>query len=201
MDFYEFTLPSDSMLAAVMTSSEIDGYLTLTDTSGNVLRSDDNSYGFQDPLIVQYLPAGTYRVEARAAGSTAGGYYQIDLRTIPGARPSFCTPKAKLDAGWTVSGAIQFTGCPYHGAFADIYEFRLSESAAIDIRLTSPDFDAYLVLLDQFGNVVEENDNSGDDTSAGINDLLAPGTYYVVAKPSANYYSAGAYTLSLRQGQ
>src|SRR5204863_5050805 len=115
VDFYEFTLPSDSVVAAVMTSSDIDGYLTLTDLSGNALRSDDNSYGFEDPLIVQYLPAGTYRVEARAARSTAGGYYQVDLRTIPGPRPSFCAPKGKLDPGANVIGTIQFSGCPYNG--------------------------------------------------------------------------------------
>src|SRR5205807_6667575 len=59
VDYYTFTLSTDSLVLAVMTSSEVDGYLTLYDSTGNIVRSDDNSYGSGDPLIVQYLPAGT----------------------------------------------------------------------------------------------------------------------------------------------
>src|SRR5205823_6053268 len=61
VDYYTFTLSADALVLAVVTSSEIDGYLTLYDAVGNVLRTDDNTYGSNDPLIVQYLPAGTYK--------------------------------------------------------------------------------------------------------------------------------------------
>ena len=84
VDFYEFTLPSDGVVAMIMTSSELDGYLTLTDSAGNLLRSDDNSYGFGDPLMIQYLSAGTYRLAARAASGTPGGLYEVDVRSIAG---------------------------------------------------------------------------------------------------------------------
>jgi hypothetical protein len=201
VDFYEFTLTSDSLVAAVMTSSEIDGRLTLTGASGNILRSDENSYGLLDPLIVQYLPAGTYRLEARAAASSAGGYYQVDLRTLAGPRPSFCASKAKLDPGANVMGTIQFSGCPYNGSFADIYEFHLGDATSIDVQLTTADFDAYLILLDEQGNLVDEDDNSGGDTNARITNVLPAGTYYIVARPSSEYFSAGNYILSLGQTQ
>src|SRR6185369_4935891 len=82
VDYYTFTLSTDALVLAVMTSSEVDGYLTLYDAGGKTLRSDDSSYGSNDPLIVQYLPAGTYKLAARAASSTVGGLYQVDLRTV-----------------------------------------------------------------------------------------------------------------------
>ena len=90
-----FTLSADSLVLAVMTSSEVDGYLTLYDAAGNVLRSDDNSYGCNDPLIVQYLPAGTYKLAARA--TLAAPWADCTRWTCDraGARPPFCARAAR----------------------------------------------------------------------------------------------------------
>ena len=52
VDYYGFTLSADSLVLAVMTSSDVDGFLTLYDSVGNVVRTDDNSYGGIDPLLV-----------------------------------------------------------------------------------------------------------------------------------------------------
>ncbi|HEY2014364.1 MAG TPA: PPC domain-containing protein [Bryobacteraceae bacterium] len=202
LDLYQFTLPSESVVAAFMTSSSVDGYLTLTDSPGNTLRTDDNSYGGIDPMIIQFLPAGTYQVAARAAGNTLGGYYEVDLRTVPGPRPSFCSSKSKLPVGGSISGTLGVASCQYVDAtFADLYEIDLPADTTIDLRLTSVDFDAFLVLLDAKGNVVDQDDDSGGNTDARLNRLLAAGTYYVVAKPASDYVHVGAYTLSLAQSQ
>lgn len=191
VDYYEFTLPSDSVVAGIITSSEIDGHLTITDAAGRVLRTDDNSYGLRNPLIIEYLRAGTYRAEARAATSTAGGYYQIDLRTIPGERPPFCTPRGKLEPGASVTGTIDFSRCQYLDAtFADIYEFRLAQESTVDLRLESADFDPHLILLNAKGSRIGEGD-------VHFTDVLPAGTYFVVAKPATDYRSAGTYRLSL----
>ena len=196
VDYYTFTLSADSLVLAVMTSSEVDGYLTLYDAGGNLVRSDDSSYGSNDPLIVQYLPAGTYKLAARAASSTVGGLYQVDLRTVTGPRPPFATPKATMTPGDTVSGMITYTGCQYiDNTFADLYQMNLTADATIDLRLNSSEFDAYLVLLDSKGAVIDEDDDSGGNTNARITRNLAAGTYYIVVKPFGDYTSHGAYTL------
>ncbi|HXS95353.1 MAG TPA: PPC domain-containing protein [Candidatus Limnocylindrales bacterium] len=198
VDTYQFTLPSDSTIAAVMTSSDLDGSLTLQDSTGAVLRTDDNSYGNGDPLIVQFLPAGTYRLAARGASSNVGGLYQVTLLASPGPRAGFCASKAPLTPGAPVSGVLTYTGCQYpDGTFADIYQINIAAAATVDLKLKSPDFDAYLVLQDAKGNVVATDDDSGGGTDARIQQPLQPGTYYVYAKPFANYYSVGNYTLSL----
>jgi hypothetical protein len=196
VDYYSFTLPVDSLALAVMTSSEVDGYLTLYDSNGNVLRMDDNSYGSNDPLIVQYLPAGSYKLAARGASATVGGLYEVDLRTAAGPRVPFCTPKATVALTGSVTGTIGYTGCQYpDSTFADIYQVTLTTSGTLDVRLNSSAFDAYLVLLDSKGALVTQDDDSGGGTNARITAPLAAGNYYIVAKPFGDYTSAGAYTL------
>jgi hypothetical protein len=202
VDYYAFTLPSDSVVAAIMTSSDIDGYLTLTDSAGNYLRSDHDSYGPNDPMIVQFLPAGAYRLAARAASSTVGGLYEVDLRTAAGPRPPFCASRGTLALGGSATGNLSFAGCQYtDGTFADIYQINLASDTQIALALNSNDFDAYLYLLDAKGNVVAQDDDSGGNLNSLIVDSLSAGTYYVVATAFGDYTAGGNYTLSLAQSQ
>jgi Bacterial pre-peptidase C-terminal domain len=201
VDYYSFTLAVDSLVLAVMTSSEVDGYLTLYDANGNAVRSDDNTYGSNDPLIVQYLPAGTYKLAARGATSTVGGLYEVDLRTVAGPRPPFCAPKGAVTLGATVTGTITYTGCQYtDNSFADLYQMDLTADASVDLRLNSSEFDAYLVLLDSKGAVIDEDDDSGGGTNSWITHSLPAGTYFIVVKPFGEYTSHGAYTLITKSG-
>ena len=199
VDYYTFTLSADALVLAVMTSSELDGYLVLYDAAGNILRRDDNTYGSNDPLIIQYLPAGTYKLAARDAAGTIGGLYQVDLRTTFAARPPFCTPISTLSPGATAAGTLTYTGCQYSdNTFADFYQLALTADATVDIRAESGEFDAYLVLLDSKGAVVEEDDDSGGNTNARILSPLAAGSYTIVVKPLGDYLSHGKYLLTVK---
>ena len=199
VDLYQFTLPAGAVVAAFMTSGDVDSFLSLTDTSGNVLRTDDNSYGDNGSLIVQYLPAGTYQLAARAAGSTAGGYYEVDVRNVQGPRPSFCLPKGGITTTAPITASLGISACQYpDGTFADVYQMNVASAVTIDLRLNSSDFDACLVLLDAKGNLVAQDDDSGGGTNARLNLPLTAGTYYVAAKAAAGYTSVGSYTLSLQ---
>ena len=202
VDYYGFTLPSDSVVAAIMTSIDVDGYLTLTDSAGNYLRSDNDSYGANDPMIVEFLPAGTYRLAARAASSTVGGQYELDLATAAGPRPPFCAARGALALGGSATGNLSFASCQYiDGTFADIYQVNLASDTQIALALDSNDFDAYLYLLDAKGNVVAQDDDSGGNLNSLIVDSLTAGTYYVVATAFGDYTASGDYTLSLAQSQ
>ena len=197
-DVYTFILPADGTIAAFMTSNALDSLLTLTGSAGNVLRQDDHSYLDRNAAIVEYLPAGTYRLEARAAGAHTNGLYRVDLLYSQGSRPGFCaaTPIGTSD---TVSGALGFTSCQYpDDTFADIYRFTVADAPqALDIRADAPGFDAYLILLDPKGNVIATDDNSGGGSNARVQQTLEPGTYYLVVKPADDPSSSGKYTLSL----
>jgi hypothetical protein len=199
VDYYSFTLSVDSLVLAVMTSNAVDGYLTLYDSKGSLVRYDDNSYGSGDPLIVQYLPAGTYKIEVRDASGGPGGIYQLDLRTVAGPRPAFCGSRGPISVGASVTGNITFTGCQYpDSTFADFYTLNLSADTAVELRANSTDFDAYLILLDAKGNLIDQDDDSGGGTNARVSQLLAAGTYYVVVKPLGDYTAHGTYTLAAK---
>jgi hypothetical protein len=198
-DYYRFTLDSDGVVAAVMTSTTVAGYLSLTDANGNVLRSDTGSYSYNDPLIVQFLKAGSYQLIARAAAAGESGLYQLSLLDTPGPRPAFCAPLAPLAPG-TVSGTLQYTSCQYvDNTFADVYPIALANAAAVDLKLTTGDFDPYLVLLDAKGNTLAQADDGGGGTTAHIAQQLAAGSYFVVAKPFSGYDSVGNYQLTFQQ--
>jgi hypothetical protein len=198
-DYYQFTLPSDSVVAAVMTSTSVAGLLTLTDANGNFLRSDTDSYSYNDPLIVQFLKTGAYQLSARAAEAGSAGLYQITVLAAAGARPSFCAPLAVLTPG-SISGALSYNSCQYvDNTFADMYQIDLDNPGAIDVTLTTAGFDPYLVLLDAKGNVVAQAADDGGGVSAHIAQTLAAGKYFILAKPFSGYNSVGTYQLTFQQ--
>jgi hypothetical protein len=109
-----------------------------------------------------------------------------------------CAPIAAVNPGDLQPGTLAFTGCQYpDDTFSDIYQLNLADITALDVRLDSTDFDAYLVILDSKGNVIDLDDNSGGGTNALISDTFDPGTYYVVAKPFSGYTATGKYLLTV----
>ena len=97
-----------------------------------------------------------------------------------------------------MTGTVGFNGCNYpDSTFAGIYSFRLTSETAVELRLESGAFDAYLVLMDSFGNVLARDDDGGGNTDARIADRLGPGTYYAIVKPLSEYVSGGGFTLAL----
>jgi hypothetical protein len=201
-DYYEITTPADGSVAAVMTSQVIDGFLTLSTAGGAVLGWDDNSYGGADPFVVQFLPGQTYRIEARATDAISSGYYRLDVLYAAGARPPGCAPLTTASPGDTLQRSLAFTSCQFSDdTFADIYQLNVTDTIALDLRLDSPDFDAYMVILDGKGNVIDEDDNSGGGTNARVTDTFDPGTYLIVAKPFSGYTATGKYTLSVAPAQ
>ncbi|MFB3829540.1 MAG: pre-peptidase C-terminal domain-containing protein [Bryobacteraceae bacterium] len=198
-DFYQFTTPSDGTVALTMSSPYLDSYLELTDPNGNVLRRDDNSWGYGDAVLVQYLPAGTYRVTARAAEASVPGLYELRAYFAAGDRPAACGWARPLAIGATFEGRLNLTSCEYADyTLADLYEISLEAGAKVEVKLASTEFYGALVLLDGQGNVIDADD--GSDGSASLDENLTPGTYYIAAK-SALGYSGGAYRLSIAHAQ
>jgi hypothetical protein len=196
IDTYEFTTPSDGMAGIFMTSSEVDSYLTLTDTQGSTMRRDDNGYGGLDSMILQWLPAGTYRFNASASSGSQNGRYRVDVLFAAGDRPAGCLPSGDLKPGVT-QGSFYINSCQYEDdTFADVYRLVLMDPADLNIKMASSDVDSYLVLLDDKGNVIDVDNDSGGGSDALLTTSVDAGTYYLVAKAFVDQgYVAGTYTL------
>ncbi len=199
VDWYQFTTPSDGTAALFMTSTSVDAYLTLTDSQGTVLRRDDNSYGGTDSMLVQWLPSQTYTFGATASGGSQTGQYRVDMLHSPGDRPAGCLSMGDLATG-TTPGSLSFTSCQYNDdTFADLYRLQVTTPGNLHIEMDSDSLDAYLYLLDNMGNVVDFDDDSGGGTNALLTTAVDVGIYYVVAKPFVNQgYVMGPYVLTVQ---
>jgi hypothetical protein len=198
-DNYTFTTTATGVVAAVMVSGDVDSLLFLTDSKGAALRTDNNSYSQGNAIIVGYLAAGTYKLQATSDGFQNRGNYQIDvLFTAAGSDPKTCAPKSAA-VGKTVAGALSYTSCQYlDDTFADIYGVTVTDaSSPIDIAATSTAFDTYLILLDSKGNVLGIDDNSGGGTNAHLIQNVAVGSYFAVVKPASDPSSSGGYSLTI----
>jgi hypothetical protein len=106
-DNYTFTTTASGTVAAVMVSGDVDSLLFLTDSKGNPLRSDNNSYGQGNAIIVNYLAAGTYKLQATSDGFQNRGNYQVEvLFTVASSDPKTCAAK-NITLGKSGTGTLR----------------------------------------------------------------------------------------------
>jgi len=200
VDTYRFSTPTDGTAAFVMESSDLDSLLTLKDSTGKAIRMDDNSYNQNDAIIVQYLNAGNYTVEARGRTQSPGGLYRVDALFTPGARPGFCEP-VPIQIGARRNAVLSYTSCPYYdGTFADIYQFDLIDGTKpVATQASSSEFNIFLTLSDSKGNILATGDAGGGRFDSQLTSLLDPGSYFVTVHPLGDSSQSGRYTLSIQQ--
>lgn len=95
----------------------------------------------------------------------------------------------------TVNGSLNSGDCQLNdGSAVDYYRFSIGSGRTVDVQESSPTVDTYVAILDQDGNVVQEETSHGGGVSDVTVDLPA-GTYYIAASTFApgDY---GPYTLT-----
>jgi len=116
-----------------------------------------------------------------------------------------CTSATTISLGQELSGQLAASDCDIDDFFYDFYTFSGTAGQQIAITLSSPDFDAYLLLLDQAGNLVDEDDDSGPGLDSripgetGFLSLPSAGTY-TIAVSSAIDGQTGSYKVKLLSG-
>ncbi|MBS1793881.1 MAG: VCBS repeat-containing protein [Acidobacteria bacterium] len=101
-----------------------------------------------------------------------------------------------------VNGSLGGGDCQLQdGTFIDFYSFSGRAGQPVAISMSSSQFDTYLYLLDDAGNVIDSNDDSGPTTDSripmdgGVITLPYTGVFYI----GANSYdpSSGTYSITL----
>ena len=200
ISYFEFQTPADGLVGAFGTSIDVDPFLTLVDDQGVTLRSDDNGYDGFDSMIVQYLPKGKYRLGFRSATGSEIGRYRVDALFGAGGRPPSCQPLRDVRRGDNILGTLGVPSCQFaDDTWGDRYRFELTAPGTADITLRSFSFDAFLQIIDQRGNVLQFNDDSGGATDAHLHLDLDTGVYFIIAKAYRdNGYLPGDYLLSIQ---
>lgn len=79
-------------------------------------------------------------------------------------------------------------------SFVDYYELVVHQTTWVDLYLESYDFDAYLMVFDEWDELVAEDDDSGESSDAWVLVKLPAGRYRIAATSFAGG-ETGAYTL------
>ena len=97
-------------------------------------------------------------------------------------------------------GSLNVASCQYiDDTFADVYRLQVAAPGNLHVEMDSGDVDAYLILLDSMGNLLDQDDDSGGGTNALLTTQVDAGVYYVVAKSYfASGYVLGSYVLLVR---
>ncbi len=195
-DAYRVTLARRGVLRALMKSSSFSPYLELLDADSHGVTYYDAD-GDPEAEILVSLEPGTYTLLASSSVLEGAGAYTLkaaleDLRT--------CEVRA-IGPDETVTGELLYdSDCGFldldvpsdDQTPVDVYRLTLPQAGVVTVDLASPDFDAYLFVLDSRGRLVGANDNSGGGTNSRVVASLAAETYYIWAN---SYGDEGRYAL------
>ncbi|TVQ08648.1 MAG: serine protease [Leptolyngbya sp. DLM2.Bin27] len=163
---YVFEGRAGQVITLDMTSQDLDSYLILLapDHSDFSIQDDDGGDGLNARISVRLPYTGSYLVLANALAEGESGNYQLRLSSgQAGNGPG-------LSAGGGTVLRQQGNLGPgdrtlQDGSFFQEFSFQGRAGQAVRIRLESPDFDTYLILLDESRNRIAVNDDANPTTT------------------------------------
>ncbi len=192
-----------------LASSAFDPYLLVRGAGGLSVENDDDetARGTRDSRLAITLPAdGEVRISATTYKVGEGGAYALSVQSGSGGAPVTASAPvnsstASIALGGSLTGRLQTgDGQLRSGEFIDSYTFNGRRGQTVDVRLTSTDFDPYVMIAGP-DNFSEEND---DDVEEGAKNarlivtLPADGAYTIRAT-SFQSGETGAYRLAVAQ--
>ncbi|MGD1854652.1 MAG: trypsin-like peptidase domain-containing protein [Leptolyngbyaceae cyanobacterium] len=179
-------------VSIAMSSSQIDSYLLLYGPEQEYLGENDDSGSSPNARLDITLPAdGTYYVFANSYGADEQGPYALSVTSLLENSSNYLLS----EQGTLSSQDSRLTD----NSFYDEYLFSARQGQNITIRLTSQDFDAYLLLIDEQGNKIAENDDTNPNNTDSAIQITLPytGTYRVIVN-AYDQTGQGQYQISVQ---
>lgn len=193
--------PADSFALVIDRETQVDLLLKSPDFEPFLILRDDRGldvatgYGMNQngrASIQTSLAPGRYALLVVGFGSPAAGTYSLTSSEVD------CGDPTRIVLETPITGTLQSGDClRAGGAYQDVYELVLANDSPVQIDVKSGAFDAFVVLKDASGSVVEQNDDGGSSVDARIVRTLTAGTYEIVASAFAAGMT-GAYEVSVR---
>ncbi|MEO0540917.1 MAG: CAP domain-containing protein, partial [Cyanobacteria bacterium P01_A01_bin.105] len=136
---------------------------------------------------------------ADQGGSCTPYWAQVFGTPLQATQPPTPTPPAQAGPILAEQGSLNDTdGSLSDGSRFDMYQFEGRAGQLVTVRMSSAQFDTYLLVLDQAGTVLAQNDDVGPNDTNSVLSVTLPesGTYQVYA----NAYDAngrGTYELTV----
>ncbi len=141
--------------------------------------------------LITALEPGTTELIARANGVSDSITLEV--------RPDPCLASVgSVGIGDTVEGVLTEESCFLESWFHDAWDFEVEEETRVQIDLTSPDFNPFLILTDSVGSPLAEDDDSGEGFASRVQVTLPAGPYLLWASTSPEE-ETGSYALTVRE--
>jgi catechol 2,3-dioxygenase-like lactoylglutathione lyase family enzyme len=164
----------------VETSGNIDTYLEIYDATGNIIAEDDDGGEDLNARVEIFVEAGqAYRTKVSLFGDKGGPYRirAIYEPLLPDMERN--TERARaipLKLGETIPVYLRV---PYESRW---YQYEITQAGASFIVQTRGKMDTILSLYDAQGNLIKEDDDSGENFNAYLSERIGPGTVYIEVK-------------------
>lgn len=189
---FEFTVATATKVEITMNSSVVDPYLFLQDNALAVIDEDDDGGVGANARIMRILPPGRYIISANTYDANSFGAFQLNLRLAPAA----CSTGPVLNFPATRNATLQTTACRLNDdSYEDRYELTVGARTTLTMAMSTPVFDAFLVVMDDSENLVAWDDDGGGGLNAALEVQLEPGRYFILAQGYPG--ETGAYQLAV----
>ena len=190
---FTFTLATETVLEIEMSSSAVDAYLLVADGADNFVVEDDDGGTGSDARILRSFAPGKYTVYANAYYANSYGGYQLSLKLAPTACSTARTVAIPSSTNATLSAA---NSCRLNDkSYLDRYDLNVSTRSTVRLDMISSVVDSYLLLLDDDGKLVAQDDDAGAGVNARIEVQLEAGHYFLLA--NAGRGDVGNYRLDV----
>lgn len=171
--------PDSNTVLSVETKGDLDTYLEFYDQDENLLLNNDDGGDEDNARIIYYLDSpGRYFVKVAHYDGTDQGEYEIEAQLMQAEPDQYEPDDTRSSARPIGIGGEEQSRNFTPADDIDWSIFTLSEARSVTIATTGR-VDTLLRLFDRLGNLIEEDDDSGDDYNAKIERLLQKGDYYI----------------------
>lgn len=190
-------------LTAISQDGIFDPYLTLYDSQGNFLVSDDDSYIAPNAQIVLLLPfSNVYTVRVQAYKDITTGSYSLTLSTpilgvlpTPPSGPPVLLEAIEIDYGDTLDGEIPAEAPNTLAIY--VFDGKQGEQAIMTATSQTPNFDPYMALYDSSNSLIAFDDDRAGNLNPGIVIKLPFDDTYTIQVGASRQASSGSFTLLL----
>jgi len=190
---HSYTLDAEAgqVVTITLASSDFDTYLSLLNSDGDVLASNDDSNGTNSALTAFELPAADgYTILAESYSSHGGGRGDTGEYTLSVSEQQVNRIEYTQEIDGELTTAQPSIDFLFTGEADDV----------VVIAQNSNDFDSYLILLDSNGSELTRNDDGGGNSNSLIGPFTLPSTgTFTIRAGSYSGSATGNFTLTLNK--
>ena len=184
-NWYSVRTTSAGYIIAETSGNDIDTYMYAYDSQYNLLmQNDDGGSGLNARIEFSAEPNQTYFFVVRAFSSSAAGSYGIYANHEP------IPPDAERNTDRSRAVTVRLgEAIPiYFRAVNESrwYRYEATRPGTVFVVQTRGSLDTTLLLYDSWGNLIAEDDYSGDYPNGLIHERLNPGTYFIEVRTFTN---------------